>query len=168
MSIVFIIYSALALVAMATDIVSYKIPNWLVLALLFLFIAAAVSGMPRDSWQGHLIAGGGTLVVTAAFYALGWMGAGDAKLLAVMALWAGLGGLLALLFYVSLIALGGMLIILVLRHLLPWAAKRNWLRLPQPMPRVLIRGEGVPYAIGIGPGAILAAVFWFPTWLWLV
>ena len=168
MSIVFIIFSALALVAMATDIVSYKIPNWLVLALLFLFVATAFAGMPRDAWQSHLIAGGGTLVVLAAFYALGWMGAGDAKLLAVMALWAGLAGLLALLFYVSLIALGGMLIILALRHLLPWVAKRNWVRLPQPLPRMLMNGEGIPYAIGIGPGAILAAMYWYPAWLWQV
>ena len=165
MSIVFLIFAALGLAAMASDIAYYRIPNALVLALLLLFVAVAFAWMPRDAWSGHLIAGGGTLVVAALLYAGRALGAGDAKLLAVMALWAGLDGLFPLLVYTSLIAFLGMLVILALRHLLPWVMKRKWIPLREPLPRVLRKGEGVPYAIGISPGAFLATT-WFPAWLW--
>ena len=165
MSVVFLIYCALALAAMASDIAFYKIPNAIVLALLFLFVVAAYAWMPHDAWRAHLIAGGGTFVVTALLYAGRAMGAGDAKMLAALALWAGLDGLFPLLFYVSVIAFLGMLVILMLRRLLPLVMKRGWVRLRGPLPRVLRKGEGVPYAIGIGPGAILATT-WFPAWLW--
>jgi Flp pilus assembly protein protease CpaA len=92
------------------------------------------------------------------------MGAGDVKLLAVVALWSGIFPLPALLFYVSLCGLVGMLVILALRMIAPrlqaslaWPSKS--------LPRVLTKGQGVPYAIGIGPGAIIAS-FSFAPWLW--
>lgn len=167
MSVVFLIFAVLALAAAVNDVAFYKIPNAIVLALLFLFIAVAYVWMPLDTWRSHFFAGAGTLVVMALLYAARTMGAGDAKLLAVMALWAGLDGLFPLLFYVSVTAFLGMLALLALRHALPWAKKRGWLRLPEKLPRVLRKGEGVPYAIGIGPGAVIAAATgWFPAWLW--
>jgi hypothetical protein len=33
------------------------------------------------------------------------------------------------------------------------------------LPRVLTKGQGIPYAIGIGPGAVIAS-FGFEPWLW--
>ncbi len=167
MSIVFLIFCVLALVATATDVATYTIPNWLVLALLFVFIALAFADMPHGAWQSHLLAGGGCLVIAATLYGFGAMGAGDAKLIAVMALWAGADGLIPLLFYISLIGFAGMLVIVALRFVLPLMMRHRWLRLREPLPRMLRKGEGIPYAIGIGPGAIIAAGT-FPHWLWQV
>ena len=164
MSVVFAIYSVLALAAMASDIAFYKIPNAIVLALLFLFVVVAYAYMPHGEWSSHALAGAGTLVVTALLYAARALGAGDAKMISALAVWAGLDGLFPLLFYVSVIAFLGMLVILMLRRLLPYAMRRGWIK-QRALPRVLRKGEGVPYAIGIGPGAILAAA-WFPAWLW--
>lgn len=164
MSIVFAIYSVLALAAMASDIAFYKIPNAIVLALLFLFVVVAYAYMPHGEWSSHALAGAGTLVVTVLLYIGRALGAGDAKMISALAVWAGLDGLFPLLFYVSVIAFLGMLVILMLRRLLPYAMQRGWMK-QRALPRVLRKGEGVPYAIGIGPGAILAAA-WFPVWLW--
>jgi hypothetical protein len=39
----------------------------------------------------------------------------------------------------------------------------------QNLPRVLTKGQGIPYAIGIGPGAIIASasvLYPWESWLW--
>jgi Flp pilus assembly protein protease CpaA len=92
------------------------------------------------------------------------MGAGDVKLLGVVALWAGVFPLPALLFYVSLCGLLGMLVIIVLRIIVP-RLQPSGSSGTRALPRVLTKGQGIPYAIGIAPGAIIAS-FNFAPWLW--
>ena len=161
-SVVWLLFVALTLACAFVDITSYRIPNMFVLALIVLFAIVALVHRSEVDWLSHL--GAFTLVLGAGvfLYALGQMGAGDVKLLSALALWAGVYSLVALLFWVSLCGLTGMLIILILR--LP-VARSKFFSESRPVPRVLTKKQGIPYGIGIGPGAIIAS-FGFPFWLW--
>lgn len=159
-SIVWWLFVLLVGTAAAIDVTSYRIPNALVLALILLFGLVALLHRTEVPWLSHLgaftlVAGGGIFL-----YGLGQMGAGDVKLLSALSLWSGVYALVALLFWISLCALGGMLIILLLRRLAPRLVSQT-----RPLPRVLRKKEGIPFAIGIGPGAIIAALSFEP-WLW--
>ncbi len=163
LSIVWVLFVALTLVAAYIDLVSYRIPNSLVLALIALFLVVALIHRNEVEWLSHL--GAGIIVLGSGIFLYGirQMGAGDVKLLTALALWAGVIPLIPLLFYVSLCGLAGMLVIVLLRIVVPrfqpsLADKRA-------LPRVLAKGQGIPYAVGIGPGAIIAS-FDFAPWLW--
>src|SRR6266550_5698445 len=118
MSIVRLLFAGFMAACAVSDIVSYRIPNALVLALIGLFLAVAAFHGASVDWLSHLGAAGLCLAVGVALYSFGQMGAGDAKLLAAAALWAGEFPPVLLLFWISITGLAGMLIILVLRRLL--------------------------------------------------
>jgi prepilin peptidase CpaA len=160
MSIVRLLFAAFMAASAVSDILSYRIPNALVLALIGLFLTVAAFHGSSVDWLSHLGAAGLCLAVGVALYSFGQMGAGDAKLLTAAALWAGIVPLVPLLFWISVTGLAGMLIILILRRLLFrfQTAGRAW-------PAVLTPGKGVPYGVGIGLGSILASPT-FPAWLW--
>lgn len=166
LSVVWIIFTAVMIAAVIIDLKSYRIPNSLVGALLVLFSIVAAAHLSEVSWMEHIAA---ALVVFGAgifLYALNQMGAGDVKLLSVVALWSGIYPLPVLLFYVSLCGLVGMLVILGLRMIAPRLQSHPPSE-GRKLPRLLTKGQGIPYAIGIGPGAIIAS-FSFSPWLWQV
>lgn len=76
------------LVAVVTDCRRRQIDNWLTGAIA---LGAPAFWMVSDlSWPGiglQIVAGSAALVVFAGLFALGWMGGGDVKLLAALALW---------------------------------------------------------------------------------
>src|SRR5438105_10001646 len=128
MSIMRLLFAGLMAASAVSDILSYRIPNALVLALIGLFLAVAAFHGASVDWLSHLGAAGLCLAVGVVLYSFGHMGAGDAKLLAAAALWAGIVPLVPLLFWISVTGLAGMLLILVLRRLLvPFrGAGRTW------------------------------------------
>ena len=168
LSIVWLIFVALMVTAAVIDLISYRIPNELVLALFALFVIAAAVNWSEVAWVSHI--GAGILVFGAGLflYAIRQMGAGDVKLLAVVALWSGVFALPSLMIFVSICGLIGMLTIVLLRMILPRLQPTG----PsgrQNLPRVLSKGQGIPYAIGIGPGAIIASasvLYPWESWLW--
>jgi len=166
LSVAWFLFAAILLAAAVTDLVSYRIPNSLVVALLALFVVLAALNWSSVAWLSHI--GAAILVFGAGIflYALKQMGAGDVKLLAVVALWAGVFALPALLFFVSICGLLGLLVIVVLRAVAPRMQPDTGAGGPS-LPRVLSKGQGIPYAIAIGPGAIIAS-FSFPPWLWIL
>ncbi|HVI52629.1 MAG TPA: prepilin peptidase [Candidatus Sulfotelmatobacter sp.] len=136
---------AICLLAAAwSDFVSYTIPNRLSAVLALAGLAAVVLGdggfaaVPRQA--GLALA---MLAAGAAMFFLRLWGAGDAKLLAALALWAPPEGLPVLLIWTVLS--GGLLSLLIIlaRRLLP----RNWRGLA-----VLSPDRGVPYGIAIAVG----------------
>ncbi len=163
LSIVWVLFVALTLVAAYIDLVSYRIPNSLVLALIALFLVVALLHRNEVEWLSHLGAGIVVLGAGIFLYGIRQMGAGDVKLLTALALWAGVIPLVPLLFYVSLCGLAGMLVIVLLRIFVP--RFQPSLADKGALPRVLTKGQGIPYAVGIGPGAIIAS-FSFAPWLW--
>ena len=138
--------------AAASDLLTMRISNMLVLLVLVSFVLLAiVVGMP---WQDVLTRVGLAaivLVVAFAFFAFGWIGGSDAKLAAAITLWIDLG--LMLPYYVYAALLGGALtlIIIALRaRPLPAAVLRiKWIdRLHDPK-------QGVPYGVALAAAALL-------------
>ena len=168
LSVVWLVFVAIMIAAAVIDLISYRIPNELVLALFVLFLIVAAINWSEVAWVSHI--GSAILVFGAGLflYALRQMGAGDVKLLAVVALWSGVFALPSLMVFVSLCGLLGMLTIVLLRIIVPRLQPVG----PsgkQKLPRVLTKGQGIPYAIGIGPGAIIASIsvlYPWESWLW--
>ncbi len=134
------------------DLATLKIRNWLVLALAAAWlILAPLAGFSLTELGWSLAVAGMVFAFTFTFFALGWIGGGDAKLAAATALWFGFEHLVMYLAYASIA--GGILTILILQ----W---RQW-PLPQALSsqpwllRLHDRKAGVPYGIALAIGALL-------------
>lgn len=162
-SLIWILFAVLGLAAAVSDLAVYRIPNWGALAFLALFALVVAFHKANIPWADHLGAFAFCLAAGLLFFALKQVGAGDAKLLAVVALWSGFSALIPLLFWIGVSGLVELAIILGLRRLIP----RLKPDLDQSrLPRVLMKRQGVPFGVGIAAGAIIAS-FWFPAWLWV-
>jgi prepilin peptidase CpaA len=147
-----LLFPAAMAFAASSDLFTMTISNRVSLALVAGFIFLAVSSaMPAAAIGAHIGAGLLVLAVTFVLFAQGWIGGGDAKLAAAIALWLGFDLLLTFLIYASLI--GGLLTFVVLRfrHLpLPDAlARQEWAR------RLHRMDAGVPYGIALAAAALV-------------
>src|SRR3546814_10525700 len=118
------------------------IPNWLTLALVAVFfVAAVVSSMPLTDIAQHMVVGAACLFVGMVFFARGWIGGGDAKLMAAVALWVGWAQ--ALPYFMTASLLGGVLTLAILGYrnlpLPAFVVRCDWAM------RLHNRAEGVPY-----------------------
>ena len=86
------LFVAVVAVAALSDIRHRRIPNWTVLVVAALFGIWVFVG-PAVSVTSSLAAAGITLLTTGVLYAFRLLGAGDSKLMTVVALFAGLGHL---------------------------------------------------------------------------
>jgi prepilin peptidase CpaA len=147
-----LLFPALMAFAASSDLFTMTISNRVSLLLIAgFFVLAALSGMELHAMLSHV--GAGLAVFVAAFtcFAMGWIGGGDAKVAAGVALWFGFGHLLDYLLYASLF--GGALTLLLLQF-------RQW-----PLPHVLSgqawllrlhdKQTGIPYGIALAVGALL-------------
>ena len=146
-----LLFPALMAFAAASDLFTMTISNRVSLALVAGFLALAlVSGMGLYDILSHLGAGATVLAVAFACFAMGWVGGGDAKMAASVALWFGFGHLLNYLVYASLF--GGALTLVLLQF-------RQW---PLPYPfagqtwllRLHAKESGIPYGIALAIGAL--------------
>ena len=157
-----IVFGLLLTTAAATDLLSYRIPNWIVLAIAALVFLQALRHIPEVGWLNQLGAGALCLAVGMLLFGLGQLGAGDAKYLGSVALWSGFSSLLPLLFFTSLAGLALLAILVGARRFVKW---RGWTGTQ--LPKALIVGQGVPFGIAITLGA-LATMPSFPRWLWQI
>ena len=119
------IFPALMTFAAAYDLTTMTIPNRQTAAVAVAFLVVAVlCSMPLSEIALHIAAGLAVLVLTFAMFTAGWVGGGDAKLAAAIALWLGFADLLDYLMLASI--LGGLLTLGLL------AARRY------PLPRPLV------------------------------
>jgi prepilin peptidase CpaA len=97
-------FAVLLTLALVSDVVWLRIPNWITLSLLTVFLIVA-SATPHDAawWLSHFGAGVLMLTVGLGLFAWGKLGGGDAKLMAGIGLWAGLGLLPPLLLAIGVI-----------------------------------------------------------------
>ena len=150
---IFAVYCGLLGVAAVSDLLRFTIPNFVSAALILLFLPVALITPWEIDWLSHLGAAGICFGVTFAFYLLGWLGAGDVKLLTAAALWAGLGQVVSLVFGM---AVAGTVLILALigaRHLAALWAPASTYGGAVAVPRLLSKGEQVPYGVAIACGA---------------
>jgi len=142
------------IVAALRDAVSYRIPNWISLALIAGFaVAAPLLGLSLQDIGIHVGIGAAALVIGFLMFTFRWIGGGDAKLFAVAALWLGWPAVFT--YAITTTIAGGVLAVslLALRspYLRPFVVTAPaWLgRLAEP-------GEAVPYGLAIAVGALAA------------
>ena len=148
------LFAALVIGAAVRDLASFTIPNWISIALAAAFAPAALLvGVPLPDIGVSLAVGAGMLVVGAGMFAMGWIGGGDAKLMAAAALWVGLRGLAPFAIYTALA--GGLLALALVALRSAWlrplaAAGPGWTQ------RLATPGEAAPYGVAIAVGALAA------------
>lgn len=151
-ALVLFVFPALLLLAAGWDIASFTIPNFLQVLLIAAFVAfVAASGMAPTMIGAHLLAGFLGLSAGFTLFALGYIGGGDAKLFACIALWLGFQNLPEFALVASV--MGGALTLLLLgarRLPLPQGlTKQAWiLRLHD------ARGA-IPYGVALSAGAFV-------------
>ena len=147
---VLVLVPAALIAAAGWDLASFTIPNFLQALLLAAFaIFAVVSHMPLSALGWHLLAAAIGFAIGFTLFAFNFVGGGDAKLFAAVALWFGVRDLLDYAIIASLF--GGVLTLLMLgfRQLpLPaLLARQSWLmRLHDPK-------GGIPYGVALATGA---------------
>lgn len=142
------------------DLTTMTIPNVLTAALAVAFFPLAL--LAGFGWQEvglHVGAGVLMLLVGMALFALGWIGGGDAKFVASIALWIGWSDLLIYLLVASM--LGGALTLLILLFrsfpLPAFMVRREWVA------RLHDHKGGIPYGVALGIGGL----FIFQHGIWL-
>lgn len=154
------IFPLLLLVAAASDVARYEIPNWVsvVLVLGYLF-AGGLGGVPLAHLGTNLLTGVAVFAVGAVLFYFRVFGGGDVKLLAASAVWVGWTYLFSYLVVVALV--GGIvtLLLLTFRWLNKFVRKVNdpltadrggtWLG------RLLSPERGVPYGVAIATAGLL-------------
>jgi prepilin peptidase CpaA len=138
---VIMLFAGLLIVAMVTDIVWLRIPNWIPVGVGLLFLTAAMVE-PRSLvwWGSHLAAGLVVFLVGIGLFAWGKLGGGDVKLLAAVALWFGLAPLPGLLVAIGVVGGAVSIACLVLR----FYGMGRWLELLGVRALVLQSGQGAP------------------------
>lgn len=146
------IFPLMMVMAALSDLTTMRISNRLVLILTGgFFIAALLANLTLQDFAWHLGTGVAVLVVTFSFFAMGWIGGGDAKFAAATALWLGIPATLPYMVYGGI--LGGALTLMLL------AARR--FPLPQPLAsvgwidRLHDQRTGIPYGIALASAGLL-------------
>lgn len=134
------------------DLATLKIRNFVVLAIgAAWLILAPFAGFSLTELGASAAVAGIVFAITFTFFALGWIGGGDAKLAAVTALW--FQPEQALLYFTYAALLGGLLTLGILQlraSLLPMALYRiPWIAQLQD------RNTGVPYGAAMAPAALV-------------
>jgi len=156
---VFFFPAAMALAA-SMDVVTMTIPNRVCAALAIgYFILALALGLPAQTILVNLTCGAAVLAATFAMFSFGWIGGGDAKLAAAIALWLGWGALLD--YSLSAAIYGGALTLLILlgrRQVLPqWLSRHAWIA------RLHDSKTGVPYGVALAAAGMM---FYPQTEIW--
>lgn len=151
-----LVFPALMITAALCDVTTMTIPNRISLVLVPAFFAAALlARLSPEAIAWHVGVGVAALLLMAGCFAMGWLGGGDAKLLAAASLWVGPGAAVPFIAFTAvaggLLALG----LLMARSAPLWPGERGpaWLR------RLLTPQGAIPYGVAIAAGALCA----FPT-----
>lgn len=155
----FLIFPAAMVFAGSMDLFTMTIPNRISIGMVAGFLVAApFSSLTLTAFLWHLAAGFSMLVVGILMFSRGWLGGGDAKLLAAATLWLGFDRLFEYLLYVAMA--GGALAfgILLYRSLIPplWLVNQDWAM------RLHAKSGGIPYGIAIAAGGLCV----YPSTIW--
>jgi prepilin peptidase CpaA len=146
------VLSALMMMAAATDMSSYRIPNWLTALTAVLFFPVALyMGLSAHDFGMHVLAGVILFAVGFLFFSLGFIGGGDAKLIAATGLWFGTAG--SGLYLHSAVLAGGALAI----TMLAWSIFKYAVQLDfnDFLPSIKKFVPKLPYGIALAAGAIV-------------
>lgn len=157
---ILLLFPAAMAFAAASDVITMTIPNKISIALIIGFaVMAPTLGMPWATAGIHLLAGFTVLAVCFGLFAFNLIGGGDAKLLAVGALWMGWPGTMIFLVYTGLF--GGVLAVVLVtfrKYPLPAGLAKH-----EFIDRLHTDGGDAPYGIAICTGALLT----YPSTFWM-
>lgn len=134
------------LVAAISDLCFYRIPNILPAILIILFVVLQILDASTDLPWENMAHFGAALSLGMVLFSKGWLGGGDAKLYAGIALWFPAVGALPFLCFTTISGLLLAVISIVLRMA----------GIGKHMPR---QDRRIPYGLAIAAGGILNAVF---------
>jgi prepilin peptidase CpaA len=147
-----LLFPALIAFAASSDLLTMTISNRISLALAAGFLLLALcTGASLSIIAMHIGAAAAVLAVGFICFSFGWIGGGDAKLAAAIALWFGFDYLLEYLVYASLFG-GALTVLLIQFRLLPLPAplaRQKWIL------RLHEKGGGVPYGIALAAAALM-------------
>ncbi len=149
-----LVFPVLVITAALRDLTTFTIPNWISLALLAAFFPAAlVSGAGLTQVGICLGIGVAALALGVFMFAMGWIGGGDAKLLAAASLWMGWPQIMPFLVYTALA--GGVLAMSLIGLRSGWV-RRYAVSGPSWVGRLAAVDGPAPYGVAIAAGALLA------------
>ena len=155
-----LLFPTLMAFAASSDFLTMTIPNKVALALLGgFFVMALAIGMSPGEIAMHLGASAAVLTLAFACFSFGWIGGGDAKLVAATALWFGFEDLLSYLYMASLLG-GGLTLLLLQFRMIPLPnllRGRNWAE------RLHRKNAGIPYGIALAAAALIV----YPDSIWM-
>ena len=159
-TLIFLLFAILMITAGIGDFLTMKIPNWLngLIGISF-FGAAFVAGMSLEQIGWHVATSALVLAFGFGLFAAGYLGGGDAKLLAVTALWLGSGQLIE---FLIVMALAGGVLAGVMK-LWWWVRLELELRGLEQVKSGVKTSIDLPYGIAIAVGGLFA--FWHSWWL---
>jgi prepilin peptidase CpaA len=147
-------FAALTFWAAVSDILHYTIPNRICLALVGLYPAYVVAAAQPVDWLPAIAIAGAVLAVGFGLFSVKLCGAGDAKFLAAVALWA--GPLYALPFIVlTTLAGGAVALFMYLQHRFARAPSPSFVALGSADPD--IGRQQMPYGAAIGIAGLYVA-----------
>ena len=136
----------------ASDLFTMTISNRISLALAVSFIGFALMvGFPLGNIGWHLSCGLAMLVLTFTLFTFGWIGGGDAKLAASVAVWLGWSNILD--YSVMASVIGGLITVFFIQirksPLPEWAGAREWIA------RLYNANNGVPYGLALSAAGLI-------------
>jgi prepilin peptidase CpaA len=147
-----LLFPALMAFAASSDLLTMTISNRLSLALAgTFFLLTLVTGMNPTAIGMHLAAAALVLIIGFGFFTQGWIGGGDAKLVAVTALWFGFDYLFDYLLYAALLG-GALTALLILFRKLPLRGtlvRQAWIL------RLHETGGKIPYGVALAAAALI-------------
>jgi prepilin peptidase CpaA len=153
-SLVWAVFPALVIVGALYDATSFTIPNWISLALAGLYAPAALMlGTPPLTVGACYLIGLIVLLAGMGMFAMGWIGGGDAKLLAAAVIWIGWPHVLS---FVLATALAGGALAVVLATARTSRLQLYAARSPAWVAQLMAPGGPAPYGIAIAIGGLVA------------
>jgi prepilin peptidase CpaA len=132
------------------DLASFTIPNFINVAVIAVFpVFALAAGLSLETVGFHLLAGFTGLAIGFLFFALGYIGGGDAKLFAGVALWLGFADLMP---YALLASVFGGFLTLVLLMVRQWPLPAFLTGQPWIL-KLHDTKSGIPYGVALAAGA---------------
>jgi len=147
------VFPVAMVMAAVSDLFTMTVSNRLTVGLAAaFFVVAPLSGMDLETIGIHVAVCLGMLAVGIALFAPGWIGGGDAKLIAATALWLGLAPLGHYLFVSAISGCALTVILLKFRSVpLPaWAGEQPWIA------RLHRADRGAPYCIALAVAGLSA------------
>ncbi|MEP3046694.1 MAG: prepilin peptidase [Roseibium sp.] len=159
---ILVVFPMLVAFGGASDLLTMTIRNRVSVLLIFGFCLLAFAvGLSLQDWGYHLLGLVVVFVPCFAFFAFGWMGGGDVKMISAVALWFGYSQ--TLIEFLFVLAVYGMLLtlgILFVRYSIAapaFLARQEWFA------RLYDTKSGIPYGIAIALAALktYSPDYWF-------